>query len=298
MSSEIPEHLLGTEQHRQARDLSEYLVHMTTTPEALGHIITTGHIEARNRFGIGRGIDHVKHKHASACFTEMPVSELDRLRDRNKPWGIAFKREFVLERGGQRVWYLEVDKPPYQALHGMKERAIRLAQWESSIWDVTPFVDQSKPGTYAFDWEREWRVVGGLKFEPKDIALVIGLEGVQSLIQEDFTIGAPYYDPRDQAYYWESGSIPEVGANMDALLQKFHENFMSPEDAGLLRDPDSRSGDGYWWEGCASRYETEDAVGLLSPDAPEGVRDALRDHLNQVSFAWADRYEDDTEEPE
>jgi hypothetical protein len=112
VSSEVPEHLLGTEQHRTARDLSDYLVHMTTSPQALASIITSGWIEARNRFGLGRGLDVVEKKHLSACFTEMPLSEVDRLRDRSKSWGIAFKREFFLSQGGQRVWYLDVNKSP------------------------------------------------------------------------------------------------------------------------------------------------------------------------------------------
>lgn len=84
MSSEVPEHLLGTQQHRNARDLSEYLVHMTTTPQALASIITSGRIEARKPFGIGRSLRMVEDKHKAVCFTEMPLSELDRLRDRCK----------------------------------------------------------------------------------------------------------------------------------------------------------------------------------------------------------------------
>lgn len=292
MSSEIPEHLLGTQQHRNARDLSEYLVHMTTTPQALASIITSGHIEARKPFGLGRGLQMVGDKHKAACFTEMPLSELDRLRDRRKSWGIAFKRDFVLKQGGQRVWYLDVDKAPYQAIHGLKETAFENRDWDNPIWDITPFVDQWNPEKkYTFDWEREWRVVGGLRFDLEDVVLLIGLDGVEPLFHEEFTIGAPYYDARDMTYQWAADAIPEVGANMDAILEEFHATFLTPDNAGIPYD----SEDGYMWAGCATAYETEDALEYLLPEeTPWEVLQALADHLNPISVRWADREEVDS----
>lgn len=290
MRSEIPEHLLGTEQHRGARDLSDYLVHMTTSPQALASIITSGRIEAKNRFGLGKGLDVVEMKHLSACFTEMPLSELERLRDRGKSWGIAFKREFVLGQGGQRVWYLDIDRSPYQALNGLKEAAFENRDWTNRIWDVTPFVDQRNPGIYAFDWEREWRVVGGLSFDLEDIVVVIGLDGVEPLFHEDFSVGAPYYDARDMTYQWDGDTVPEVGPNMDAILKEFHEAYLTPDNAEISYD----SEDGYVWFGCATCYETEDALEDLLPDAPWEIKAALAAHLNQVSTQWASREEVDS----
>lgn len=291
MANEVPEQFLGTQQHRQARDLSEYLVHMTKSPQDLASIVTSGSVEARKRFGIGRGLDMVATKHLSACFTEMPLSELRRLRERGKPWGVAFKREFVLKQGGQRVWYVDNDKTPYQALQALKETAFQRRDWENHIWDITPFIDERNPERHAFDWEREWRVVGGLKFELEDVALVIGLDEVSPLLEEHITIGAPFYDVRADTYLWADDTIPGVGANMEAILDRFHSQFMTPDDAQLFQDPESDEDDGYWWAGCATRYETEDALAELLPDAPWGVIDALANHLNPISIAWASREE-------
>ncbi|WP_413247832.1 hypothetical protein [Sinomonas flava] len=290
MSFEVPESLLGTQQHRTARDLSDYLVHMTTSPQSLASVITSGRIEARNRFGLGRRLDMVEKKHLSACFTEMPLSELDRLRNRGKSWGIAFKREFILRQGGQRVWYLDTDKSPYQALHLLKESAFENRDWASPVWNITPFVDQRNPGTYAFDWEREWRVVGGISFDLEDIVLVIGLDGVEPLFHEDFSIGAPYYNARDMTYQWDGDTIPEVGPNMDAILEEFHGAYLTPENAEIPYD----SEDGYSWLGCAACYETEDALEDLLPNAPWEIKAALADHLNQISTQWASREEVDS----
>lgn len=292
MTHEIPDRLLGTEQHRDARDLSEYLVHMTRSPHDLASIITSGRIDARNRFGLGRSLDKVAEKHLSACFTEMPLSELGRLRDRGKLWGIAFKREFVLNQGGQRVWYVDGDKTPYEALNALKEAAYDSRDWKNRIWDVTPFVDERNPAKlYAFDWEREWRVIGGLRFEWENVSLVIGLDEVAPLLEEDIKIGAPFYNAREGTYEWADDSIPGLGANMDAILDRFHSEFMTPEQAGLFTDPESDEEDGYWWAGCATRYETEDALDYLFPSAPWVVIEALTNHLNPICVAWASRTE-------
>lgn len=288
MSSEVPDHLLGTRQHRSARDLSDYLVHMTTSPAALASIITSGRIEARKPFGLGRTLNMVGDKHKAACFTEMPLSELDRLRERNKSWGIAFRREFVLKQGGQRVWYLDADKAPYRAVYGLKETAYDNRDWTNPVWELTPFIDEWNPEkNYTFDWEREWRVVGGLRFDHEDVVLLIGLEGVAPLFHEEFSIGAPYYDARGETYQWDGHTIPEVGANMDAILEEFHAAYVTPDNAGIPYD----SEDGYMWAGCAKAYETEDALEHLLPDAPWEVLKALADHLNPISVQWADREE-------
>jgi hypothetical protein len=233
----------------------------------------------------------VEDKHKAACLTEMPLSELDRLRERRKSWGVAFKRDFVLKQGGQRVWYLDTDKAPYQAIHSLKEAAFENRDWGNPIWELTPFVDQWNPEkNYTFDWEREWRVVGGLRFDLDDVVVLIGLDGVEPLFHEEFTIGAPYYDARDMTYQWDGGIIPEVGANMDAILANFHATFLTPDNAEIPYDSD----DGYMWEGCATAYETEDALEHLLPDAPSEVLQALASHLNPISGQWAEREEVDS----
>lgn len=294
MTNEVPDHMLGTDQYRDARDISGYLVHMTRSAEDLGSIIASGHIEARNRFGLGRSLDAVSGKHASACFTEMPLSELARLRDRGKPYGIAFKREFVLGRGGQRVWYVDGGLGPHRAIYSMKESAFERRDWADKVWDITPFVDEcNSKKNYVFDWEREWRVVGGMTFELEDVALVIGLEGLDPLFEQGIMIGAPFYNARDDVYEWADEGVAALGENLEVICERFLAEFMTPDDAGLWQDPESPEEDGYWWEGCATRYETEDAIAEVLEELPEGIREALAVRLNQVSFVWVSREEND-----
>ncbi|WP_345473778.1 hypothetical protein QMQ05_05855 [Glutamicibacter ectropisis] len=300
MSDNPPEHLLGTNQHQQAKDLSKYLVHMTCSAKSLAEIVISGQVEARNRFGMGRTLDMVAAEHQSACFTEMPLNELDRLRDRGKSWGIAFKKEFIEEKGGQRIWYLGSDSTPFVALKSMKDSAIAAKDWKDPIWRVTPFVDNVDRGKYAFDWEREWRIVGGLQFDLSDVIMLIGLEGVDPLFHEEFSLGAPLYDPRDDSYVWHGETIPSLGANLEAVLEKFHREYQTPDEARLSYSTEPEAVDGYWWLGCATRYETEDALADLLPDAPTEVHNVLSAHLNGISPSWAlrDEFSEDHERGE
>lgn len=285
MPHEIPDKFLGTVQHQNARDLSKYLVHMTRTPESLAGIITSGQIEVGKSFGIAKYQSQVVKKHQSACFTEMPLTELDRLRDRGKPWGLAFERDFVLSKGGQRVWYVDNDRAPHKAVQAMMRAASKCSDWSNPVWELTPFIDLRDPAKYAFDWEREWRVVGGLNFQLEDVALVIGLDEIRPILEENIKIGAPFYSVFEDTYRWADDAIPEIGANMDVIESRFNDHFLTPDEAALPRDKDGY--EGYFWS--VRRWETQEALEELLPDAPSSIVDALAAHLNQKSAVWASR---------
>ena len=42
---------------------------------------------------------------------------------------------------------------------------------DDPIWKLTPLVDHTAPN-YHFEWEREWRRPGGLRFAPDDVAFL------------------------------------------------------------------------------------------------------------------------------
>jgi len=101
----VTEGLLGTPEHPHARDISQFLVHITSDEDSLGSIHASGILDAREPHGFTKGLHMVRESHLSACPTEMPLSELSRMRRFGK-YGIAFRREFAIRSGGQRVWYL------------------------------------------------------------------------------------------------------------------------------------------------------------------------------------------------
>lgn len=72
------------------------------------------------------------------------------------------------------------------------------------IWQLTPMIDA--PGTYRnrpynFDWEREWRHVGALRFEPADVAFLLIPESLHEAAHGffqhvlDSNLGPAYFCP-------------------------------------------------------------------------------------------------------
>lgn len=132
--------------------MSEFLVHLAKTPEDLASILTQGRIEARTAFGVGGGYAHVRDQHTAVCLTEMPLSELDRMTSRGRSFGLAFKRDFLRERGGaQPVWYLDHDSAQHRAIEGQMAALAAEERWNDQFWKVTPFIDTVQDGV------RDWR---------------------------------------------------------------------------------------------------------------------------------------------
>jgi hypothetical protein len=79
---------------------------------------------------------------------------------------------------------------------------------EDYFWCITPFIDFAKPGSVWEDWrwEREWRVPGGLRFKPEDVAFLFLPEESHKAARQFFVDHeaantgpaylCPYIDPR------------------------------------------------------------------------------------------------------
>jgi hypothetical protein len=78
----------------------------------------------------------------------------------------------------------------------------------SAVWAVTPFVDSPgnyPSGTYRFEWEREWRHVGDLRFGEEDPAFLMIPETLHAAARDFFenartenlgpTYACPFLDP-------------------------------------------------------------------------------------------------------
>lgn len=285
--TEVPEPLLGTTQYPDAGDLSSYLVHLTWTGEALASILTQGRLEARGSFGLaGQNSEHAE-THKAVCFTETPANELHRFGGRR--FGLVFKRDFIIQHGGQRVWYIDHGTPLWDAFRHELNR-LRAITEDHRFFEMTPFIDMVRPGTYAFDWEREWRVVGDLRFDWSDVEYIVTPE--QGLLTfEKPEVGKAFWNPHNAEYIWTGGTLTELDDAMSALVTEFYENFTSPENELAY---DSESEDGYAW-GHFTAWRTEEAVDHIFDDRPYEVRQALSDLLNETSLDWLHR--DEVNEP-
>jgi Protein of unknown function (DUF2743). len=260
--------------------MSDYLVHFTDTAGNLGKILAQGSIRAGGPHGWGRNVTEVSDGHLSACFSEIPIDLLDRLRSRHGHYGVGFRRDFIRTAGGARVWYLDRNTPAGQHLFERIRQLLTAQDFDDKIWQLTPFIDPVIPGRYEWDWEREWRVPGGLRFELKDVVFIIAPDEDKHAVIENLSLDAPFLNPDDMEEFWNA--VPQLGDFFDGLIARFLERFEDPIES-LPWD------DGYVW--IVEQWSTEDAVDYLFDDLQDAVRERLCSHLNEISLEWVDTEE-------
>lgn len=169
---------MGYRGHDDWRDMSDYVVHFTrafdgvSAYDGMMGILSAGRIEARNKFGCATNVNGLGQSQDCACFGEIPLDMLDRLVERRSMYGVGFHQQTVTARGAGRVWYLDQGTPQRDAMFRMVSAAmIGGVDPEDDVWRLTPLTDFTAEN-YHFEWEREWRVPGGLQFEPADVAFL------------------------------------------------------------------------------------------------------------------------------
>ncbi len=151
--------------------MSDFLVHLTNTEAELLSILDRCRVEPSGPFGAVWNQSHVPNQ-MSACFSEIPLDYLDRLMLRHGRFGVVLTTSVIRKAGGQRVWYLDRDGTLAQTFFQQVVQPPLFGSpfdQDDPIWKVTPFVDYVSDGgggstRHEFEWEREWRVVGGFNF--------------------------------------------------------------------------------------------------------------------------------------
>ncbi|KQQ61163.1 hypothetical protein ASF69_01695 [Rhizobium sp. Leaf311] len=197
-------------------DMSPFVVHFakpsekSTAYDNCMSILAARRIEARSKFGTGKN-----HPAApkSVCFSEIPLHHLSRLASKRGPYGIGFRKEFLVSRNGGPIMYAYKDTAHASTMTHLVLKA--KTNPSDPIWDVAPFVDQ--PGKYGsveyfYEWEREWRHVGHFDFKETDAAFLIIPEDDHSVAREYFAEAeydnrgpnyrCPYIDP-----YWTDEQV-------------------------------------------------------------------------------------------
>lgn len=157
--------------------MSDYLVHFTKSGDVSAHdamfgILATGQVQARNTFGCATGVNGLGVSQQCACFSEIPLDMLDRLVARRSRFGIGFHQLNLIPKGAARVWYLDKDTATRTAMQAKITTAMSGGvDPHDPIWRLTPLVDFAADN-YHFEWEREWRIPGGLAFTPTEVAFL------------------------------------------------------------------------------------------------------------------------------
>lgn len=145
-------------------DMSKYLVHFSSSYESMMNILSSGSIKPSGPFGELNKLPNYLVK--TVCLSEKPFDSLSKLSTRRgSKFGLAFTKEFIISKGGNRVWYVEKKSPQYTSLQ-------RMASSDNNLLELAPFIEivsNNQNERSDFDWEREWRVTGHISFLPEDV---------------------------------------------------------------------------------------------------------------------------------
>jgi hypothetical protein len=116
--------------------------------------------------------DKTKNGFKVVCFTETPIDQIEvltkRVEGRTKefePYGLVFTKDYISEKKGNPAFYVKesIFDPFWKLYNDAKGRGFSLG--ENKILALVNKCDKS----FDFHWEREWRIVGDLEFELKNV---------------------------------------------------------------------------------------------------------------------------------
>jgi len=168
------------------RDFSPLLVHLTreneifSAKDVLDMILDEKTLRAYNHFfiyspNLKSQNDPLKNNFKVVCFTETPIDQIDillnKVSGRNfkpDPYGLVFDKKYISEHGGNHVFYttLKLAKPLWDLYSAQCDKAAD--EISDEICKLLALVTKCEKNR-DFHWEREWRIVGDLKFELTDI---------------------------------------------------------------------------------------------------------------------------------
>lgn len=286
--SEVKPEWQGTAQHGSSSDLSRWLVHLTRSEEDLISILKAAMIEARRPYGAGKSYSGLRDWHRSVCLTEIPLHELGRMTTK-RPWGIVFDKERLRAKfNAQPVWYLSDPSPQWNALGvAMQEARSNLA---SAIWMLTPFIERvrSRQSESPNDWrwEREWRVRGNLEFDLDDVAMIVVDDEGAPAFFEEVSVGVPWVSPGDSTVQWSGGFTQGWEDEVGGMLERFHEQFVTVNDAGMPWDNDDEA-----YFPIVEILNTWDAMEETFGHLASELHEAIEQGLSDTSMFWCRTYD-------
>ncbi|WP_369252952.1 abortive infection system antitoxin AbiGi family protein [Geodermatophilus amargosae] len=255
--------------------MSQFVVHFTKSPNVLAKILATGQLQASGTlfgFSWARNVDEVRSLHRSVCFSEVPLDKIERLTRRHGNYGIAFTKDFLRSKRGARVWYIDQGSNQACKLNEHLRDLVTRRDFANPMWDLTPFMDLVMPGRYEWDWEREWRVRGDLRFDLADVSFVITPEGVGEVP----ALNGLYMHPKHDLIV--AASPQPLVEYVEDLVQQYFLTFENPAESLPVDDG------GYVW--IVDEWETEQAADETFPELLGSVRDQLVAYLNGISWSW------------
>jgi hypothetical protein len=174
--------------------------------------------------GAARKLADLGDSQRVVCFSEIPLDMLDRLVERRSRYGIGFRKDVLVGKGGTPLWYVDDESPQAEAVREIVRTKIAEGiDPTDPFWKLTPFIDH--PGVYngrryRFEWEREWRVAGGVRFTPEDVAfLFIPEENHEDARQFFADVEIEHSGPVYECAYIDPGwSIEQIEQALESVL--------------------------------------------------------------------------------
>lgn len=225
---------LGFKGKTQWLDASDFLVHFTkgaSDSDAYNNMLSILGSQMLTRgqkpFGIASSSDVAPPgSQKSVCFSEVPLGFLDRIAGRRSKYGIGFRKRVLSNKGAAPVWYLEEEGVQAKALRELMRRE---TDPSSTLWQLTPHIDELRgnggPGTYRFEWEREWRLNGDLHFSLEEVAFL--------LMDETFHEGArEFFDEAEHDQTGPCYTCPFIDSSWDVqtVQQRLQRSPVSDQD--------------------------------------------------------------------
>jgi len=202
--------------------------------------------------GAGKDVPEVADLHRSSALSEIPLHLLDRLIQNRSPYGVGFHQDALIRAGGARVWYVEDPGPIAATIQSQVQTRVNAGvDPEDAFWRMTPFIDFAKPDSVWEDWrwEREWRLPGGLRFKPEDVAFLFLPEDSHNAARQFFVDHhtantgpaylCPYIDPR-----WPAAESSWLSSRCRELRSRRPKRATTHLTTGTIRTRSAPEGDG------------------------------------------------------
>lgn len=210
-------------------DFSHLLVHLTrrgtncSAKDVLFNILKGNTLKAYNPWCIYIN-DLAKPKNASlreyfkvVCFTETPLDQIGVLlqplegrRHQPEPYGLVFRKSYIRANRGNPVFYTtrEIAKPLGELYERQKTDTDSKVCKLLALMTLCEEKGSNREKDNDWHWEREWRVVGDLIFDLRDIYCGLCPEQYISYFRDNYK-QVPFIDP-----YWGGKRI------LDELVKK------------------------------------------------------------------------------
>jgi hypothetical protein len=260
------------------------LIHLTKQADTLTAILDQGRVRSQNPYGAAFNIDALASSQAVACFSEMAaLDSVATLAARHGEFGLGFPKTWMQSQGAAPVWYLPRDSEVQtEFFNTVGELAIRnRPEPDHPLWRITPFIDYPRDADegrgaarYDWRWEREWRIRGGLPFQPDDVAILFAPESQHAWLndwwKQEMIEGWGGYVPPLVATGWPRQQ-QETVIRQGPLVVEIEvpmpvESWEDESDAALHMDISAPWDDERWQLQAEIRDELNGWMDEISPD--------------------------------